>query len=167
MSGPASRPRYTKAAPIPLPPSITSCVADRALIPGLTVVPARRRSAFYNAVVRPRVLDYFAAELETTEDFFYVAGVRTFALGVTSATVGYSLWNRQHVDDDLGLTILVAMGTPHAGGEFAHGMMGYAHAVRAGAILIVNPLQPHSTAEFLYRQGNDSRRMVAFLSSRR
>jgi len=120
------------------------------------------RSAFYNKVIRPKVLAYFAAELESTESFFYGARVRTWARGVTSATIGYTLWNRQHVDDDLALTVLVAIGAPHAGGEFAHAEHGYAHAVRNGAILIVNPLTVHGTAEFDYQDSDDMRIMVAF-----
>ena len=63
-------------------------------------------SAFYKKFVRPRVVAYFSAELEATEHFFYLAGVLPWALGMTSATIGYTLWNRQHKDDDLALTVL-------------------------------------------------------------
>ena len=87
-------------------------------------------SAFYKKFVRPRVVTYFSAELEATEHFFYLAGVLPWAPGMTSATIGYTLWNRQHKDDDLALTVLVALGAPHGGGEFAHAEHGYAHAVR-------------------------------------
>jgi hypothetical protein len=58
--------------------------------------------------------------------------------------------------------VLVALGAPHGGGEFAHAEHGYAHAVRNGAILVVNPLAVHGTAEFDYLQGDDMRIMVAF-----
>ena len=98
----------------------------------------------------------------TTEHFFYLAGVLPWAPGMTSATIGYTLWNRQHKDDDLALTVLVALGAPHGGGEFAHAEHGYAHAVRNGAILVVNPLAVHGTAEFDYLPGDDMRIMVAF-----
>ena len=63
-------------------------------------------SAFYKKFVRPRVVAYFSAELEATEHFFYLAGVLPWAPGMTSATIGYTLWNRQHKDDDLALTVL-------------------------------------------------------------
>ena len=99
---------------------------------------------------------------EATEHFFYLAGVLPWAPGMTSATIGYTLWNRQHKDDDLALTVLVALGAPHGGGEFAHAEHGYAHAVRNGAILVVNPLAVHGTAEFDYLPGDDMRIMVAF-----
>ena len=108
------------------------------------------------------MVTYFSAELEATEHFFYLAGVLPWAPGMTSATIGYTLWNRQHKDDDLALTVLVALGAPHGGGEFAHAEHGYAHAVRNGAILVVNPLAVHGTAEFDYLRGDDMRIMVAF-----
>ena len=37
-----------------------------------------------------------------------------------------------------------------------------AHAVREGTVLVVNPLQTHSTADFAYEPGDEMRRMVAF-----
>ena len=119
-------------------------------------------SAFYKKFVRPRVMAYFSAELEATEHFFFLADALCWAPGITSATIGYTLWNRQHKDDDLALTVLVALGAPHGGGEFAHAEHGYAHAVRNGAILVVNPLAVHGTAEFDYLRGDDMRIMVAF-----
>ena len=43
-----------------------------------------------------------------------------------------------------------------------HASNCYAHAVRNGAILVVNPLAVHGTAEFDYLPGDDMRIMVAF-----
>ena len=70
--------------------------------------------------------------------------------------------NRQHTDDDLGITMLVAHGEPAGGGEFCHSAHGRAHHVRRGDILIVNPAETHGTAEFRLTQGKAIRRMVAF-----
>lgn len=93
----------------------------------------------------PKVCKYFAAELEATASFFYKEGLRSFAKAVTGATIGFSLWNRAHLDDDLGLTILVALGAPSRGGEFAHPEVGRAHHIRHGTVLVVNPRQMHGT----------------------
>ena len=100
--------------------------------------------------------------LDATEDFFIKAKLTLWSTAATGATLGVSLWNRAHTDDDLGLTVLVAQGKPTAGGEFAHPAHGLAHQVEEGDVLIVNPLLTHGTAEFDYAEGDELREMVAF-----
>jgi len=120
------------------------------------------RSSFYHDKVYPKILKYFAVELDATEQFFYEHDIVTFAPAANGATIGELLWNRQHGDDDLGITCLVAHGEPAGGGEFCHSAHGRAHRVRSGDILVVNPAETHGTAEFELTQGREIRRMVAF-----
>ena len=120
------------------------------------------RSAWYAKTVYLRVIKYFAGIFDATNDFFHNADLAFWARAATGATLGVSLWNRSHIDDDLALTVLVAQGGAAAGGEFAHAAHGLAHAVAPGDILVVNPLLRHGTAEFDYSEGDELRSMVAF-----
>ena len=82
------------------------------------------RSSFYHDKVYPKILKYFAVELDATEQFFYEHDIVTFAPAANGATIGELLWNRQHGDDDLGITCLVAHGEPAGGGNSAIAPMG-------------------------------------------
>ena len=73
---------------------------------------------------------------------------RSYLQYFTSITCGHLFFNRAHEDDDLWLTVLVAVGECAAGGGFAHPSCGVVQAVRAGDILLVNPAVPHCTTEF-------------------
>lgn len=70
--------------------------------------------------------------------------------------------NKQHEDEDLGLTMLACTGEPAGGGEFVHAAHGRAHRVHAGDVLVINPKKRHGTAEFELASGDSLRAMTAF-----
>ena len=61
---------------------------------------------------------------------------------------GQLFWSRMHSDDDVWLSILVALGDCAAGGGWANPTCGVIHEVHAGDILVVNPRVAHGTCEF-------------------
>ena len=114
--------------------------------------------------VMPKVRKYFADLLDAPRELLQRHGVgTTFVDYFTSITCGHLFYNRAHSDNDLWITILVALGDCECGGGFVHPGCGVVQAVRAGDVLVVNPCVEHCTSEF----GDElsSRRMVAIFVS--
>ena len=114
--------------------------------------------------VMPKVRKYFADLLDAPRELLRRLGVgTTFVDYFTSITCGHLFYNRAHSDNDLWITILVALGDCECGGGFVHPGCGVVQAVRAGDVLVVNPCVEHCTSEF----GDElsSRRMVAIFVS--
>lgn len=122
----------------------------------------KKLRAFYERCVYPRFLKYFAAELSMTMLVFLRRDLPTFSKAINGSTTGTCYVNRQHIDEDLGPTMLACTGEPTGGGEFIHAEHGRAHRVRAGDLLFVNPAQRHGTGEFLLAGGDKLRSMTAF-----
>lgn len=119
---------------------------------------------FLKHFVMPRVEKYLFALLDTPRDRYASLDVSCpFLRGYTSATCGHLFFNRMHTDEDVWVTVLVALGDCARGGGFAHATAGVVHQVSAGDILVVNPAQPHCTAEF--GDVTATRRMLAVFVS--
>ena len=114
--------------------------------------------------VLPRVQQYFFDLLDAPCDMFHEHGLlHAFVSYFCGATCGHLFFNRHHADDDLWVTILVALGACTVGGGFAHMEAGVIHAVHAGHILVVNPARLHSTCEF--GDAHATRHMIALFVS--
>ena len=107
---------------------------------------------------------YFFSLVDYPKDLFAsFSTANSFIDYFTSITCGRLFFNRTHTDDDLWMTVLVAVGDCARGGGFAHPTCGVVHAIRAGHILVVNPAMPHCTSEF--GDAHATRHMIAIFVS--
>ena len=96
--------------------------------------------AFMKTHVMPTVSKYFFAALDTPVDAMREAFTEAlFVSYLSQITIGSSLFNMCHEDEDLWVTILVAFGDCEHGGDFIHPTIGLGHKIMAGDILLVNP----------------------------
>jgi len=96
--------------------------------------------AFMKTHVMPTVYKYFFAALDTPVDAMREAFTEAlFVSYLSQITIGSSLFNMCHEDEDLWVTILVAFGDCEHGGDFIHPTIGLGHKIMAGDILLVNP----------------------------
>ena len=117
-------------------------------------------------LVLPRVKAYLGDLLDIPLDVLREIGLYErgpFMGYYVSCACGTLFWPRVHVDDDVWLTILVALGDCAAGGGWANPTCGVIHEVHAGDILVVNPRVAHGTCEF--GDVNADREMIAVYMS--
>ena len=121
------------------------------------------RALLLKSVIK-RVRTYFADVLDAPRETLRAFGVgRAFVDYFTSMTCGHLFFNRAHADEDLWITILIALGDCARGGGFAHPGCGVVQEVRAGDVLLVNPAVQHCTTEF--GDEHATRRMIAVFVS--
>ena len=117
-------------------------------------------------LVLPEVKRYLGDLLDIPLDVLGEVGLRErgpfmeYFLGCSCGTL---FWSRMHCDDDVWLTIVVALGECAAGGGWANPSCGVIHEVHAGDILVVNPRVAHGTCEF--GDVNADRSMIAIYMS--
>ena len=120
---------------------------------------------FLRKHVVPRVRMLFPATCDVPASMFAELGVADAFVSLwPSVTCGHLFFNRTHCDEDVWLTVLVAVGECARGGGFAHVASGVVHALRAGHIMVVNPACPHSTSEF--GDPDATRHMIAMFVSK-
>ena len=99
--------------------------------------------------VLSRVERYLYSLIDWPRDHLIGLGLgSSFISYFASISCGHLFFNEQHVDNDLYITILVALGECSLGGGFAYMGVGWVQELSAGDIAVVNPLKQHSTAEF-------------------
>jgi hypothetical protein len=116
--------------------------------------------------VLPRVRKYIACLLDVPEHAMREVGLGKgpFMSCWFSIACGDRFWSRMHVDDDVWVTLLLAMGGCEDGGGWANPSCGVIQKVHAGDIYVVNPQVVHGTCEF--GDVNADRCMLAVYVSR-
>lgn len=123
-----------------------------------------RLREFLKEHVLPRIERYLFTLIDCMRDPMHAAGLRhAFVDYFTSISMGERFVPRNHVDEDLWVTAVIAAGSCAHGAEWAHPEQGVAHAVHAGDILVVNPAYSHCTATM--QDPEATRRMLALFVS--
>ena len=113
--------------------------------------------SFLKKRVMPKVYMYFPAPFILIEMYLRDHHLSDmFGRCVNGVTSGHSYINFQHIDDDIGHTVLIAgTGQPSHGAQFGHGETGLYHETAPGDVVSPAPAEPpchrHPVSVFLRR----------------
>jgi hypothetical protein len=147
--------------------------SSMAMPPSLVLQTEEEQRAYLNIMnrIRPilkgiiaKVEHYFFSTMDCVRDDLHELGLRyTYVDYFSSISCGDLFVPRCHTDTDATLCIVVAVGSCEDGGQWAHPACGWAHAVHAGDIMLINPAHGHCTA--VIRDACASRKMIALFLS--